>query len=340
MLSFYNILEKYLLFFKKACLNIDSSLCGRESITLNGLPVKLENVTSSLESREIQDEFEILKENIRNSDESKKYELISCFADFLQKKTSYKFDVARVIGFFIDPQKIPGNILESFSVEAIHFTATADLQSFFKEEINQALEKSIEDEDNNDKELIFEKFKEAQVFVANLFNYSLHTGLFKKLENVGLGDDILCILEILKKDQHHISLGELNQLKQNLDIANYVFDSRKKDLFSDSLNLELLKSSYEDYRLNVKKSIILHAFSLEKEDGLAVGLIRCEANFVCSSNLANNICGDFKSIAANILENINNKVENNDQSSTLYFYNRLQERQNKESCNKLTFDES
>ncbi|PRP61407.1 hypothetical protein C7B72_22195, partial [Bacillus halotolerans] len=148
------------------------------------------------------------------------------------------------------------------------------------------------------------------------------------------------ILEILKKDQHHISLGELNQLKQNLDIANYVFDSRKKDLFSDSLNLELLKSSYEDYRLNVKKSIILHAFSLEKEDGLAVGLIRCEANFVCSSNLANNICGDFKSIAANILENINNKVENNDQSSTLYFYNRLQERQNKESCNKLTFDES
>ncbi|AKP74893.1 hypothetical protein Psal006b_03324 (plasmid) [Piscirickettsia salmonis] len=326
MLSFYNVLEKYLIFFKKACLDPSSSFDGRESVTFNGSRVKLENIFASLQDQEIQDKFKDLKEKIKYSDNDQALELTTSFSDFLLEKTSYKFDVARIMGFFVDFDIIQKNVFELFFLEAVSFTATADLHTYFEKKIEKCLLISMEDESSNAKELLFEQFKEASNFVVNLFDHSRHTVLFQKLENAGLSDDSLCLFEALNKSNNQISSEKLSQLKQSLDAIDDIFNSREVDIFSEASNVDLLKSSYDNYRLDMKKCIISGIFSLESQEELEVKFINYEANFLESSDLGNNISGNFRSLLPDILKKINNTTDNNQESESLFFYNRLQQR--------------
>ncbi|OAJ34460.1 hypothetical protein [Piscirickettsia salmonis] len=90
MLYFNEIINQYLLHFKKYCLNLDLSLKHRTSIrSSKDTTPKFQEITKFFSDGEIEKEFESLQNALNKYPDTKHLELYTKFNNFFKEKTSH-----------------------------------------------------------------------------------------------------------------------------------------------------------------------------------------------------------------------------------------------------------
>ncbi|OAJ34459.1 hypothetical protein [Piscirickettsia salmonis] len=206
----------------------------------------------------------------------------------------------RITGFFKDKKaSITGKkLFEIIFLESISFAASADLQESFQAELQSAINLAAEKDDGLPYELLQEQFKEASIYPLSRFNLSYHPKAFKQLDQLGLGDQSNCILELLGHPPQLINIeGISNQVKE-------LFENTKKSILSEieSSQQNLIAACYEKYQTNVIGLIFNFFIPKEKnQEDLELQLFMHENEFLSSSNFANHGT-QFKSFCPKILE--------------------------------------
>ncbi|ALA24298.1 hypothetical protein AVI51_14805 [Piscirickettsia salmonis] len=332
MPSFNDILNQYLLHFKKYFLDLDLSLNHRTSIlSSQGTTPNFQEIAKLFSDGEIEKEFESLQNKLNRYPDTSHLELYIKFNDFFKSKTDHSLESERVIGFFKDRnESIAGKkLLEIVFLESISFAASADLQESFNAELKSAINITAEEDNDSFYELIKEQFKEASTYPLSRFNLSYHPKAFEQLDQLGLGDQSNCILELLGHPPQLINIeGISNQVKE-------IFENAKKSIPTEieSTQQNLIAACYEKYQANVIGLIFNFFIPKEKnQEDLELQLFIYENEFLSSSNFANHGT-QFESFCPKILEIIkaSNKEHIQESDSQLFFS------QQKE---KTTFDSS
>ncbi|AKP73294.1 hypothetical protein Psal006b_02396 [Piscirickettsia salmonis] len=283
MPTFNDILNQYLLHFKKYCLDLDLSLNHRTSIlSSQGTTPNFQEIAKLFSDGEIEKEFEYLQNTLNRYPDTSHLELYIKFNDFFKSKTDHSLESERIIGFFKDKnESIAGKkLLEIVFLESISFAASADLQESFNAELKSAIN-------------------------------------IATLDQLGLGDQSNCILELLGHPPQLINIeGISNQVKE-------LFENTKKSILNEieSTQQNLIAACYEKYQTSVVGLIFNFFIPKEKnQEDLELQLCMHENEFLSSSNFPDHGT-QFTSFCPKILEIIkkSNKEHIQENPSQLFF---------------------
>ncbi|QGP58643.1 hypothetical protein [Piscirickettsia salmonis] len=245
--------------------------------------------------------------------------------------------------------QLPINTLyNTILLEAINFNTVSKLVHHFNSSLTAAIDSTTETENpsNQSAENPFRSFKAQLEQITATFlkklNLFYHPQAFKQLDNLSLGNQPLCIQEILENhhnlDQCHPSLTEVYKkleeilsdinahlLTQSLTSHSSASTSTQSPLSCFSLTCLRPQAINPDTIFNQYQKNMVHAlfsYYTAKEktvEQLRIQLSQYETEFLAASNLKSNY-PDFQSPCARLLSKINIQANQSPSSQLLFTY--------------------
>ncbi|QGP50393.1 hypothetical protein PsalN5692_01857 [Piscirickettsia salmonis] len=131
MLTFDQVLNKYLEYLKKACLNIDASVIHRQSVlTTKECAVGFQSISKYFKEGKIESEFQQLQDKLKKltstqEDYDQSYnQLFEEFDKFFFQKTNHLLESKRIFSFFKKNCTLNKTLKDMILLDAINFSAT------------------------------------------------------------------------------------------------------------------------------------------------------------------------------------------------------------------------
>ncbi|MGJ3495561.1 hypothetical protein ACR9PT_13485, partial [Piscirickettsia salmonis] len=130
MLTFDQVLNKYLEYLKKACLNIDASVIHRQSVlTTKECAVGFQSISKYFKEGKIESEFQQLQDKLKKltstqEDYDQSYnQLFEEFDKFFFQKTNHLLESKRIFSFFKKNCTLNKTLKDMILLDAINFSA-------------------------------------------------------------------------------------------------------------------------------------------------------------------------------------------------------------------------
>ncbi|OAJ34198.1 hypothetical protein [Piscirickettsia salmonis] len=325
MLTFDQVLNKYLEYFKKAYLNINASVIHRQSVLAkNECAVGFQHISKYFQDGKIESEFQQLQDKLKkltNTQESYDQlynQLFEAFDRFFFQKTNHLLETKRIFSFFKKNSTANKTLKDMILLDAINFSATADLYDFFATEFKEAT-LLVENEDEAAYKSLQKHFKNAAAYCLDRIDLSNHLEFFQVLDHLGLGESLYTQIVIEQSQQFsriHHSLKDINLdiqqaktsiLKQsaaNCYSTTYPFNPILS-FFNFGLSQQQLElaTAYHAYQTNVIKTVFNFLMSKQSVDELEKQLYQHENTLLSSTQLETSFT-HLKGLHARIIEKI------------------------------------
>ncbi|APS58449.1 hypothetical protein [Piscirickettsia salmonis] len=223
--------------------------------------------------------------------------LFSEFNEFFHKKTEYKIDTARILGFSKERNFLSEKLYDTLLLDAINFTSSSKLMDFFSSAYQEVNPTELNDEGQAFKALN-KKLTDATTGFLEKIDISYHPELFKQLIEFGLGNQPSYILDILDCPQFKSLNNQLRYIKDHAPTPTQASNSNPQP--GTFLSRFWSKPSdfntcFNQYQTSVMQSAFSFLFSKERDIvALEKQLTQHKEKFLSRSGLKNSY-PDFQS---------------------------------------------